>query len=60
MGAQKLYWYGYILTRPPIPHLMGAWFRNYKRLGIDGVYLEFTHGVGAFTALNGWLYSKLM
>ena len=60
MGAQKLYWYGYVLVRPPIPHLMGAWFRNYKRLGIDGVYLEFAHGVGAFTALNGWLYKKLM
>ncbi len=60
MGAKNLYWYGYVLTRPPIPHLMGEWFRNYKRLGIAGVYLEFTPGVGAFSALNRWLSSKLM
>jgi len=60
MGAQKLYWYGYLLTRPPVPHLMAEWFRSYKRWGIEGVYLETSSGVGAFSALNGWLASKLM
>ena len=58
MGARKLYWYGYILTRPPIPHLMGEWFRKHKRLGIEGVYLEFAQ-VPVTNMLNGWLYGKL-
>jgi hypothetical protein len=60
MGAHKLYWYGYILNRPPVPHLIGEWFRNYKRLGVDGVYLEFSRGTGAFSALNSAVYTKLM
>lgn len=58
MGAREVYWYGYILTRPPVPHLMGEWFRNYQRSGIDGVYLEFA-AVPVTNALNGWLYGKL-
>lgn len=58
MGAEKMYWYGYILTRPPIPHLMGEWFRNYKRSGMKGVYLEFAQ-VPVMNILNGWLYGKL-
>jgi len=58
MGAKNLYWYGYILTRPPVPHLMGEWFRNYQRAGVDGVYLEFGP-VPVTNALNGWLYAKL-
>jgi hypothetical protein len=57
-GAETLYWYGYILTRPPIPHLMGEWFRNYKSRGIKGVYLEFSPAP-VTNALNGWLYGKL-
>gem|GEM_PF-1704768 len=60
MGAQTLYWYGYILGRPPVPSLLGEWFRKYRDWGIDGVYLEFTPGIAAFTALNSWLYRKLM
>ena len=58
MGARKMYWYGYILTRPPIPHLMGEWFRRHKRLGIEGVYLEFAR-VPVMNLVNGWLYGKL-
>jgi hypothetical protein len=59
MGARKLYWYGYVLSRPPIPHLIAERFRNYQRLGVDGVYLEFTPGIDAFSSLNRWIYSKL-
>lgn len=58
MGARKMYWYGYLLTRPPVPHLMGEWFRNYQRLGMAGVYLEYAE-VPAMNVLNGWLYAKL-
>jgi hypothetical protein len=58
MGAKKLYWYSYILTRPPVPHLMGEWFRNYKRRGVEGVYIEFGQ-VPVINTLNGWLYGKL-
>ncbi|MAE67890.1 MAG: hypothetical protein CMJ18_26850 [Phycisphaeraceae bacterium] len=58
MGAQKVYWYGYILTRPPIPHLMGEWYRNHRRRGVDGVYLEFSP-VPVMNAISGWLYGKL-
>lgn len=60
MGAQKIYWYGYVLSRPPVPYLMGEWFHKYKDLGIDGVYLEFSPGIAAFSALNSWIYCKLM
>ncbi len=60
MGAKELYWYGYILTRPPVPRLMGEWFRNYRKLNIDGVYLEFAPNVGAYSALNAWMQAKLM
>lgn len=58
MGAQSIYWYGWILNRPPIPHRLGEWYRNFKRQGVRGVYMEYS-AVPIVNMINGWLAQKL-
>ncbi len=60
MGAKHLYWYSYLLSRPPVPHLMQQWVKNYKRWGVEGLYFETTTGIPAINGMNRWLSSQLM
>lgn len=60
MGAKTLYWYSYLLIRPPVPHLMREWVQNYKRWGVEGLYFETSLGITSINGLNCWLSSELM